>query len=284
VLSQRLLINLVLIVMIAGLAYAGFHFEPGSSTDTKATISELRPDDVHSIEIQSGDLHLRLQRSAQGWDLETPINWPAYATNVGRLLSILNLETSALADATDVDLAQLGLQQPKASIRFNDSLLQFGTTNNIGERRYVMLDTRLYLLPDVHLAFITQGLSALVDRRLLPRRADIVSLRLPDLEISRDREKLWHSNQALESAQSSLLQLVENWQNLQATRISQFDPGMVPGQPIEIKMADGQVVDFLLLSDSSEIVIAHPEIGLQYYFRADFRDQLIALRSDANDN
>lgn len=283
-LSQRLIINLVLIVLIAGLSYAGFHFDPGSSTDKRPTISELRPDDVDRIEIQSADLQLRLQRSAQGWDLESPINWPAYATNVGRLLSILNLETSVLANAADVDLAQLGLQQPKASIRFNDSLLQFGTTNNIGERRYVMLDTRLYLLPDVHLAFITQGLSALVDRRLLPRRGEIVSLRLPDLEISLDEGNLWHSNQAIEFSQSSLLQLAQNWQNLQATRISQFDPELMPGQSIEIELADGQVVEFLLLSENPEIVIAHPGIGLQYYFRSDYRDQLIALRSNENDS
>jgi hypothetical protein len=284
VLSQRLLINLVLIALIAGLSYAGFHFEPGSSADPKSTISALRPDDVHSIEIQTADLQLRLQRSAQGWDLETPINWPAYATNVGRLLSILNFETSPLADAADIDLAQLGLQPPKANIRFNDSLLQFGTTNNIGERRYVMLDTRVYLLPDVHLAFISQGLSALVDRRLLPRGAEILSLHLPDLEISLAQDKLWHSNQAPDFSQSSLQQLVENWQSLQATRISQFDPGLVPGQPIEIKMADGRVIDFLLLSEIPEIVIAHPDIGLQYYFRSDFRDQLIALRSDETDS
>jgi hypothetical protein len=284
VLSQRLIINLVLIALIAGLSYAGFHFDPGSTADKRLTISKLRPDDVDSIEIQSADLQLRLQRSAQGWDLESPINWPAHATNVGRLLSILNFETSVLADAADVDLAQLGLQQPKASIRFNDSLLQFGTTNNIGERRYVMLDTRLYLLPDVHLAFITQGLSALVDRRLLPRRGEIVSLRLPDLEISLDEGNLWHANQAIEYSQSSLLLLAENWQNLQATRIGQFDPELMPGQSIEIELADGQVVEFLLLSETPEIVIAHPGIGLQYYFRSDYRDQLIALRSNENDS
>jgi hypothetical protein len=203
---------------------------------------------------------------------------------VGRLLSILNFASSALADAADVDLAQLGLQQPKASIRFNDSLLQFGTTNNIGERRYVMLDTRVYLLPDVHLAFISQGLSALVDRRLLPRRGEIVSLRLPDLEISLDEGNLWHANQAIEYSQSSLLLLAENWQNLQATRIGQFDPELMPGQSIEIELADGQVVEFLLLSETPEIVIAHPGIGLQYYFRSDYRDQLIALRSNENDS
>ena len=56
-------------------------------------------------------------------------------------------------------------------MRFNGIPLLFGATNNIGGRRYVMLDDKLYLLPDVHLVFVNQGLAGLVDRRLLPRRS-----------------------------------------------------------------------------------------------------------------
>ncbi|MDC1286572.1 DUF4340 domain-containing protein [Gammaproteobacteria bacterium] len=283
-LSKRWIINTVLIALIVGLAYAGFHFEPGSTVEVKPGISELTPDEVHSIDIQSGDLRLRLQRGIDGWDLKAPINWPAHDTNVRRLLSILKIEASALADAVDVDLATLGLLQPKASMRFNDIPLMFGATNNIGERRYVMLDTTIYLLPDVYLVFVTQGLAGLVDRRLLPRRSEIVSLRLPDLEISLDDDNLWHSNRAIEFSQSSLLQLVDNWQALQATRISHFDLGLMPRQLIEIELADGQLVEFLLMSEDPEIVIAHPDIGLQYHFRPEYRDQLIAIDSDENDS
>ena len=279
-LSQRLLINLLLIVLIGGLAYASFHFDAKNAADTKPTISELSPDDVQSIEIQAGDLRLRLKRGIEGWDLESPINWPANDTIVGRLLSILNLETSALADAADVDLAQLGLQQPRTSIRFNDTLLQFGTTNNIGERRYVMQGTTLYLLPDVHLAFITQGLSSLVDRRLLPRRAEIASLQLPDLEIRLDENRRWRSNRAVELSQARLVHLVENWQDLQAIRISHFDLELMPRQLIEIDLADGQALEFLLMSEDPEIVIAHPNIGLQYHFRSHYHNQLISVSGD----
>jgi hypothetical protein len=280
VVSQRLLINLLLIVLIGGLAYAGFHFDAKNAAETKPTISELSPDDVQSIEIEAGDLRLRLKRGIEGWDLESPINWPANDTIVGRLLSILNLETSALADAADVDLAQLGLQQPQMSIRFNDTLLQFGTTNNIGARRYVMQGTTLYLLPDVHLAFITEGLSALVDRRLLPRRAEITSLQLPDLEIRLDENKHWRSNRAVEITQARMVQLVENWQELQAIRTSHFDLELMPRQLIEINLADGQALEFLLMSEDPEIVIAHPNIGLQYHFRSHYYDQLISISGD----
>lgn len=283
-LSKRWIINIVLIALIAGLSYAGFHFESSSTVEVKPTISELTPDEIHSIEIQSGDLRLRLQRGVDGWDLESPINWPAHDTNVRRLLSILKIEANALAEAADVDLATLGLQQPKASMRFNDIPVSFGATNNIGERRYVMLDTTLYLLPDVYLVFVTQGLAGLADRRLLPRRSKIVSMRLPDLQISLDDNNIWHSNRDIEFSQSSLLQLIDNWQALQATRISHFDLGLMPHQLIEIELADGQVIEFLLMSEDPEIVIAHPDIGLQYHFRPEYRDQLIAIGGDENDS
>ena len=284
VLSQRLLINLVLIVLIAGLAYGGLYLDANNAVDTRPTISELSPDDVHSIDIQYGDLRLGLKRGTEGWDLESPINWPANDTTVGRLLSILKFETSALADATDVDLAQLGLQQPQASIRFNDTLLLFGTTNNIGERRYVMQGTTIYLLPDVYLAFVAEGLSSLIDRRLLPRRAEITSLQLPDLEIRLDENKRWRSNRAVEVTQARLVQLVENWQDLQATRISHFDLELMPRQLIEIDLADDQTIEFLLMSEDTEIVIAHPSIGLQYHFRSHYYDQLISISGDEDAN
>jgi len=280
VLSQRLLVNLLLIVLIAGLAYAGFHFAANDAVETKPTISALNPDDVHSIDIQAADLQLRLKRGIEGWDLESPINWPANDTNVGRLLSILDFEISTLADAADVDLSQLGLQQPRASIRFNDTLVLFGTTNNIGERRYVMQGTTLFLIPDVHLAFIAEGLSALVDRRLLPRRAEITSMQLPGLEIRLDENKHWRSNRAVEITQARMVQLVENWQELQATRTSHFDLELMPRQLIEINLADGQAFEFLLMSEDPEIVIAHPNIGLQYHFRSHYYDQLISISGD----
>ena len=283
-LSKRLLINLVLLVLLAGMAYVGLHFDAKDALETKPTIGGLTPDEVHSLEIQTDDLHLRLKRGVEGWDLESPINWPANDITVGRLLSLLNFETNSLADAADVDLAQLGLQPPRASMRFNDTLILFGTTNNIGERRYVMVDTTLYLVADVHLAFITEGLSALVDRRLLPRRAEIASLQLPDLEIRLDQNKRWHSNRAVEIAQARMVQLVKNWQELQATRTSPFDLELMPRQLIEIDLVDGQALEFLLMSEDPEIVIAHPNIGLQYHFRPHHHDQLISINGNDDAN
>ena len=74
-LSQRWIINTVLIALIAGLSYAGFYFEPSPTVKVKPTISELSPDEVNSIEIQSGDLQLRLQRGTDGWNPGNRFGW-----------------------------------------------------------------------------------------------------------------------------------------------------------------------------------------------------------------
>ena len=283
-LSKRWIVNALLVALIIGLAFAGAFFEPGDTVEKKPTISQLTADEVDTIEIETGDLQLRLQRGSNGWNIESPINWPAQENNVRRLLSILKIEADALSDIADVDLAALGLQQPKASMRFNGIPLLFGATNNIGERRYAMLEDKLYLLPDVHLVFVNQGLAGLVDRRLLPGHQGIVSLRLPDLELRLDENNLWRSNQAIEFSQASLLRLVDNWRDLQATRISNLDLELPPRQLIEIELADGEVIEFLLMSEDPEIVIAHPNLGLQYHFRRDYRDQLITLSADASES
>ena len=279
-LSKRWIINGAVVVLIAALLAIGFGFDDKSGNEDRAEISELRPTDISRVEISSADSLLRLQRDGDSWNIESPIEWPADGANVRRLLSIVDLDASALAQAADADLAVLGLDPPVASIAFNDTRLLFGATNNIGGRRYVMIGSTLYLLPDVHLAFATQGVTGIADRRLLPERFVIEALRLPDFEINRDGDGGWRSTRVAEIPQAQLQRLVTNWQTLPASRVKRFDiSASAPSEHIEIRLHDGRVIDFLLLATDPEIVIANPQIDLQYHFRSDYRDQLISIGS-----
>jgi len=280
VLSRRWLINYALILVIAALAFAGIHFDSASDEKPAPRISALQAQDIDRIELQADALQFTMQRDKQGWRITTPIDWPAQGDSVERLLSILNIEASALGKAAEVDLQALGLQPPAATLRLNDTPLLFGATNNIGGRRYVMLESRIYLLPDVHLAFAAQGLPGVVDRRLLPGRSDLTALRFPEFEIRRDSDGQWRSTRAPEPDAAALELLVGNWQALPASRIHRFDPDSGPGELIEARFADRPGIDFRLLSTQPEIVIANPGIGLQYHFRASSYAQLIAPASD----
>lgn len=275
-LSNRWIINALLVLVITVLVYIGL--DEGDETDAmRATrISALRPADVDRIEIRSEEFSLELGRHDAGWQIESPVDWPAHDANVWRLLSILDASASPLGSATGLELETLGLETPRASLRFNDTRLLFGASNNIGERRYLMVDSTLYLLPDIHLAFITQGLPGMVERRLLPPRYAVSALRLPGFEVTRDGDDRWRSTHTPEFSQAQLQRLIGNWQDLQASRVKRYDDADNVMQVIQARLADGRSIDFRLLAVEPEIVIANPQIGLQYHFREDYHDQLIS--------
>ncbi|MCP4766882.1 MAG: DUF4340 domain-containing protein [Gammaproteobacteria bacterium] len=279
-LSKRWIVNYVLLVLIAALIYAGLRVDDDSASEASAGISKLVAEDIDALEIESGDSLIRLIRSDGAWTIESPIKWPAHGATIERLLGIVDLEASALGDATGVDLAPLGLHEPVATLRFNDSQLLFGTNNNIGARRYAMIESKVYLLPDAHLPFISQGLAGVVDRHLLPQRFVPQSLQLPDFDIRRGDDNGWHSTQAQHFASARLGQMVANWQGLEASRVTRFTPGTASPKVIGLQLVGGQSMEFLLMSTDPEIVIAHPQIGLQYHFRSDYYNQLISPDDD----
>ena len=277
--SRRWIINYVLVVLIVIFTYVGNRFAVTTGYQPQQRISKLKPADIDTLEIQTADALLTLQRDADGWLLESPIRWPANNINIKRLLSIVNSDAGSRLPADEINLATLGLQFPKAVLRINDTELLFGATNNIGKRRYIMLDSTVFLLPDIHLPLFAQGLLSIVDRRLLPRRYKLSRLELLELEISRNANDNWQVTNADDDfEQDQISRLVANWQDLEAAKIKLFDTGAIPRQKLEIALQDGSKFEFFLMSIDPEIVIAHPQIGLQYHFRADLYYELIALR------
>ena len=278
--SRRWIINYVLVVLIVIFTYVGNRFDVQTGFQPQQHITGIKPENIESVEIQTADTALALKRDNGGWMLESPIRWPANDVNVERLLTIASVETDSRLAANEIDLATLGLKFPKAILRLNDTEVLFGATNNIGARRYTMVGSTVFLLPDQHLPFITQGLTAMVDRRLLPRTDELTVFKLPGFEISRDDNNTWQLIDGVGFEQGQIATLVENWQNLEASRVKLFAANKVPQQKIRVQFADGQNQEFFVMSIDPQIIIANPQIGLQYHFPAELYYQLISLRAD----
>jgi len=279
-LSRRMIINFVLIVLIIMFTYVGNRFGVEPGYQPKPSITGISAADIKSMEIKTADVSLSLKRESNGWSLENPIRWPANNINVERLLDIVNSQTESRLDAAEIDLATLGLDFPQAMLRLDDTRVLFGATNNIGERRYTMIDSTVFLLPDIHLPFISQGLTGIVDRRLLPRNLGLTSLKLPGLQFIRNADDSWELASAEGFSPQQIAQLVGNWQGLEASRIKPYKVAATPQQKIQAGFENGQNQEFFLMSINPEIIIANPRIGLQYHFSADLYYQLIALRRD----
>ncbi len=280
-LSRRWIINYVLIILIIVFTYCGNRYDVKTGFQAEKTLSPLRPAEVESMEIQTADESIALRRVGQAWSLEAPIQWPANQINVARLLEIVDTPIESSLPADEIDLSTLGLEFPRARLRLNQQSILFGETNNIGQRRYVMIDSTVYLLPDNHLPFISQGLAGLIDRRLLPRSLALRSLNLPDFELTRDGNDGWQADDD-RLDEERLAELVADWQGLEAARVQPYRAGATPREKIIARLEDQRELEFFLMSIEPEIVIANPELGLQYHFGDEFYYRLIALREDEN--
>lgn len=280
-LSRRWIINYVLIVLILLFTWIGNRYDVQTGFQPDKALSPLRPADIDSIEIQTADESISLRRDGQAWSMQTPIQWPANQVNVARLLEIANAQTDSSLPSDQIDLGTLGLEFPRARLQLNQQSILFGTTNNIGDRRYVKAGDTVYLLPDVHLPFISQGLTGLVDRRLLPRALGLRALSLPDFELSRNGDNRWQLDDDRYDEERAA-ELVADWQGLEAAQIKAYDAGATPRQKIIARLDDGRELEFFLMSIAPEIIIARPDLGLQYHFREKFYYRLIALRVDEN--
>jgi len=277
-LSRRWLINYLLIAMIGIFIYAGNRYQATSGLQTANSISSLKPQDIHTVIIETANNNQVVLRNAGNqWLFEKPVQWPADNTTVERLVSIVKSKSDSRLPADEIELATLGLDSPQATLILNDTRIEFGTTNNIGQRRYVKIAETIYLLPDFHLHFITQGLIGLIDRRLLPRSISLESLQLADLILSKSSNDTWQGEAVVEAEKERINTLGNNWQTLRAGRIKTYDNSRLPEQIIIARLEDGSEIDFFLMTIKPEIVIARPDLNLQYHFSAKHYYDLLSI-------
>ena len=279
-LSKRWLINCLLIVLIAVFTYVGIRYQQKTAYTPKNSITSLKPQDIHTASIQAADKHFVLSNSGNQWLFEKPVHWPANNITLERLISIVTSEADSRLPAGGIDLAPLGLQFPKAILTLNDTRILFGATNNIGGRRYVMIGSTIYLLPDIHLHFITQGITGLIDPRLLPRSIPLKSLKLAELSLSKSSNGTWQGDAVGEIEVGRLNQIANNWQTLDAGRVKIYDKSKIPGQKIVAGLEDGSEIDFFLMSIKPELVIARPDLGVQYHFAEKQYYDLLSIAKD----
>jgi hypothetical protein len=274
-LGKRWLVNGLLILVIGIAVLMGYQDRVQSPGEAKNSLTALKPADVTRLKIQlPGNNPVELRKSTELWFIESPFQWPAHNTTLKIITGIASSEFDSSIEVGNIDLAALGLRDPQVIVTLDDTRILFGTTNNIGERRYLMTGSKIYLLADVHLPFILQGIPGLIDRRLLPPSIPLKTINLGTERLTRDDAGNWQSSLASEIPVARLNQLVHQWQTLEAPSVKMFQPTGLPLRKIIAGLEDGSEIKFLLMSIYPELVIARPDLDVQYHFGEKQHQQL----------
>lgn len=233
---------------------------------------------------RDGQEGIELVRDDGQWRMVRP--WPARADveRVNRLLGVLGQPTGDDFAAAEVNLKELGLDQPQATLTVDDLELRFGGATPLNHRRYVQTGGRVHLLEDRYLYQLMSRASDFADPHPLPPDASIDALRLPDLSLSRG-DKGWlvepSPDPRTHSADAPQV-LVDAWRHASAMAVERVDApvdGSAEGLGwIEIRLrGHAAPLRFGLLDEEDGVRLIDPDSGLAWRFSRLAAERLLKL-------
>ncbi len=151
--KKRLLVNLVLLVLVAGLIAFVMTREGDKGEQFKTLYDKSIGDDAKELVIHvEGKDDIVIQLEDDIWKVVKPNAFVADKEKIRHLFTLLseNAESSySIKEATkDKDLASYGLDENRLSISFNGVKMIFGKLNEISHKRFILKGDRIYLISE----------------------------------------------------------------------------------------------------------------------------------------
>ena len=163
--KKRLLQNLVLIFIIAGLAFFLWAQKESKKRDVSNLGSTLYDksigDEATEILIHVKDRSdILLKNIDDIWTVVQPEEFVADKEQVRLLFTILSENADISYDLKGKDLAQYGLDEDRLSVSFNNVKLVFGEYNSVSQKRYIRKADKMYLVSETITGLLQAGVDA----------------------------------------------------------------------------------------------------------------------------
>jgi hypothetical protein len=281
VMGPRSLLNLGLVALVVALLLVAY-FRPGLEPEPGAQPITAQPDPatVTSLHIERGTRPpLSFSRDGDDWYLVTNgRRLPAADFQVRALLRLLRATSLRSYPAATLDLAALGLDPPRATLRIDALGIQFGTTDALEQKRYVRIADTVHLIDDQYQHLVNGDWAGFVSGRLLATRGPITRLELPGMTLAYDAEAHWQVEPAQPDVSADALQaLIDNWQAATALYV-QADSGSESAEFVTLHTRDSnEAVRLQIVSHAPDLVLARPDWGIQYHLSGGMEAGLFTL-------
>ena len=275
---KRKHLNALLALAVAGLAAAAW-FAREKPEPPPPPLTSLSVDAIRSIRIQhSGSPDIRLEKRKDGWWLVTPVETRAEPMEVNGILDLASRPSQRRYTAKEMNLAELGLAEPRWHVEFNDVKIALGDTDPIEARRYVHLGHQVHLIEDPPSAALDAEYQDLISRRLVAENARLLRVEVPGLVLSRNEKEGWDVRPAAADKGADAAQkLADAWQHAQAMWITPRSK-LRPQGEVKLK-TDREELRFEILDREDQLILARPELGVQFTLPKNLAADLFTLQT-----
>ncbi|MGH8119465.1 MAG: DUF4340 domain-containing protein [Gammaproteobacteria bacterium] len=274
---SRLLLNLFLLVTAAGLVLFLVYGEKKKPEPIDVTLTGIQPTNISRIRItRAGQEEVRFEKQSGTWKMQHPYQLPAGDLRISTMLKLLSAHSYAQYQAGDIQLPRFRLDEPQVSIEFNDTRIDFGDTNPLGDQRYVLVNNTVHIINDVLFQQLQAPPFFFVDTRLLPKPAAINAILLPEHAI-RIREGVWTVAPAVSISADEIVEIVNAWRNADAISVSKYED-TAPHDSVRIELENQEALEFTIVRAPPQLILARPDLGIQYHL-SDFDARQMFLKT-----
>ncbi len=264
--SRRLLINLLLLICVIGLAVFLGTNKQQKIVEPAITLTDIQPDSIHVIHIERRDLDdIIFQKQGDHWTMQSPFNLPANPSRIKVMLKLLQAHSYDHFSAPDNDLTPYMLAVPAVSIVLNDTRIAFGDTNPLEEKlRYVLVKDTVHIINDSLFHQLQTSATFFLNPKLIPLDATIKTIHLPELTIDNTETiKMSGANH----------QIINAWNQVESISVRKYEE-IEAIDSIKIELSTGEFIEFIIVSDRPNLILARPEKGIQYHISNTVSDNL----------
>lgn len=273
--NSRSLLNLFLLLIV--LVLIGFTLHTLNRQQSSGiAILDIKRDDITQITIPRSQQDIVLYKNHEQWFMSKPFIARAHSFRINKLL---DLSQTVIDNHYPIDpdhLHSYGLQQPRASIIFNNQAVHFGKTNPVSNQRYIQTKTFITLIDDQLYPLISSQPSSFVDLKILDPRRSISALHLPEFSLAQQADHQWSITGNTHASADQIQTLLQHWKQAQAFAVHAY---MARKQiaSVRIELDSGNTVELDITDTSPWLILGQKQLGIEYHFDSGMYNRLFRL-------
>ncbi len=268
---KKNILNLALLLFVFTLASV-IYFSEEKNTELER-LSTTKTNDIHSITIQHNQNTTQLSRQEDGhWQITQPVSIAANDFRINSILKLINAPVHNQYLLDKIDLKKIGLDKPDTTIKFDNQTIAFGITNPATSLRYVKKGDYIYTIEDIYYPLLSSSFGTLVSFNLLPVNSEITKLILINQTISKNKQGFWQSN--IDITADNINKALDHWQHDQAFGVHEYMQRNSLGE-VFVYIKDQPVISFEITDTDPWLILARPELGLEYHLDIEAYNNLI---------
>ncbi len=277
--NARSLLNIALTLAVIAAA-AGLYFRPLQEAEASHPLIPIAAETLRRIEIQrtpgpdSGPAPaIVLERRDAGWRMTSPHAARLDEIALGRVLDVARLRSSTRMAAGD--RARFELDKPWASIRFDQHVVGFGTTNALTQELYLASGEYVYAVSARFAAAVPAIPAKLLAHRMFAADEMPRAIGLERFALRHDgtRWQLEPADPGL--SQDDLVRWVDQWRLASSVSTQPSTAGQW-FERITVELSDGRAIMFAVTQRTPDLVLVREDEALAYHLPARLAEILLA--------